>query len=1102
MPEPANDECPYPGLRAYLTRERDWYFGREEHVDAMLSRLEESRFLAVVGSSGSGKSSLVFAGLIPALIEGQLAGSRHDADGRPAPWSIICFNPGNDPLAELAAAIVQAAPKKDDPHLAGYVRAALESGGGLVEALKVAGVIDPERETLVYADQFEELFRFGEKASRAAQENALRFARLFVDAAEQTEVRLHILLSMRSEFIGQCEAFPGLPEIVSRSQFLAPRLSRKQLERSLSCPAAAVGWKVAADALTAVLNDCGNSPDQLPLAQHILRRMWKRAALAHRRELTLEDYNTEGGVRKSIAEHGKDILNELPQPAGTEVTRILFMALCEQREDGPLVRRLSTRAEIEAIAGANSALVPKVIAVFASDDPGFIQEDDGWLDVRHEAVLRQWPLISEWRSLEGESETWLHELSQAAKDYGEESDKMELWHGNDLREAEIWFAREKPSEAWAIRHSVKNWEASVRFLELSRQTAADLEEEKKRDAIKIRRAKERRQNLLLTATGGTALALFVIGLVMANLWKNAANSRQQAEAAAISIGAAATDIVASGKAALSDAEQRAAKLIAAIRQAGDGPAPSPEATDGLLNARTASESAAKAIENLATACEKAVGDRGEVRQLSELVETLKGQAREVRQRHDALKKSADAWDAVKDSIGLRLNHAEEMLGQLGGIAAPEAAVVTAKEKEISAAATDLKVIGGIQQAAFAFGFEGANYKLFADRIAKIETTLNLLRKTQVSTSNPSLTEISPEQAIALKHTGKVNRVRFGPMPDKLPLIASACEDRSIWIWRVDGKLRTKIPTSSAVNDIAFSPGGDAVAMASDGKTVRVVRGLGLLSLKEGSDFTATDFNQHKDSITDVEFSHGGERIASASADRTVRVFDSRSMAQLFNSQPLPGIVTAVQFHRGDNLVVSGCDDGGVRLHTIDYPETQLLGTMGAPARRPEFSYDGKLVIAASGDKTARVWPIVGPRELVKVEHPAAVTQATFRPLIDAKGYTFVTGATNGEVRFVSVTDVTATSAATKVKVLEAHHPGPVVSATWSADGRLLATVGGGETIIWEISTDLPWPRARLINLGETSRAEFSSDSKSLVTYGGSDTAYVWDLSKMTPSSAY
>ncbi|MEY2490600.1 MAG: hypothetical protein QOC70_2542 [Verrucomicrobiota bacterium] len=1101
MPDPANDECPYPGLRAYFTRERDWYFGREEHVDAMLSRLEESRFLAIVGSSGSGKSSLVFAGLIPALIEGQLAGSRRDANGQPAPWSIICFNPGNDPLAELAAAIVKAAPKKDDPHLAGYVRAALESGGGLLEALKVAEIINPERETLIYADQFEELFRFGEKASRAAQENALRFARLFVDAAEQTEVRLHMLLSMRSEFIGQCEAFPGLPEIVSRSQFLAPRLSRKQLERSLSCPAAAVGWEVAPDALTAVLNDCGNSPDQLPLAQHILRRMWKRAALAKRRKLTLDDYNAEGDIRKSIAEHGKDILNELPQPAGTEVTRILFMALCEQREDGPLVRRLSTRAEIEAIAGADSELVPDVIAAFSKDDPGFIEEDDGWLDVRHEAVLRQWPLISEWRTREGESETWLHELSQAARDYQKESDKMELWRGNDLREAEMWFAREKPSEAWAIRHSVRNWNDCVRFLEVSRQAAIDLEEQKKREVREAHEAKERRQRFWLTVTGTSALLLFILGLVMAKFWNDAATSKRQAESAAISIGEAATDIVASGKAAVSDAEQRAAKLIAAIRQAAEGPAPTQESTDGLLNARTASEGAGKAIGNLAAACKKAVGASGGVGQLKELVKTLDGQALDVRQRHEALKKSADAWDAVKDSIVIRLNHAEEVLGELLGKTAPEAAVVTAKEKEISLAATDLKVIDGIQKAAFAFGFEGNDYKLFADRIAKIETALNVLRKTQVSVSNPSLNELKPAQAVALKHGGKVNRVHFGPVPDKIPLLAAACEDRNIWIWRADGKLQGKIPTSSAVNDIAFSPGGDAIASASSGKTVRVFRGLGLLSLKEGMQPSSTTFDLHKDSITDVEFSHGGERIASASADRTVRVFDSRSMAQLYTSQPLPGIVTAVQFHRGDNLVVSGCDDGGVRLHTIDHPEVQILGMMGAPARRPEFSYDGKFVIAAGGDKTVNVFSVADAIEVTHVRHPADVTQATFRPVIDAKGYTFISCDVKGDVRFVRVTDVT-TAAGAHHTVLEPHHPGPVLSATWSADGRLLATVGGGEVIIWEMSTDIPSPRTRLTNLGETSHAEFSPDSKSLVTYGDSDTAYVWDLTKISPSSAY
>jgi WD40 repeat protein/energy-coupling factor transporter ATP-binding protein EcfA2 len=1092
MPDPARTDCPYPGLRAYFTGERDWYFGREEHVDAMLSRLEESRFLAVVGSSGSGKSSLVFAGLIPALSEGQLAGSRRDAKGNPAPWSVICFNPGNDPLAELAAAITKAAVKKDDPHLAGYIRAALESSGGLIEALNIAGVIDPNRETLVYADQFEELFRFGEKASRAAQENALRFAQLFVAAAEQAQVRLHILLSMRSEFIGQCEAFPGLSEIVSRSQFLTPRLSRKQLERSLTCPAAAVGWNLAPDALTAILNDCGNSPDQLPLAQHILRRMWMRAARAKRQELTLDDYNAEGGIRNSIAEHGKEILEELPQPGGTEVTRILFMALCEQREEGPLVRRLSTRAEVEAIAGENGALVSNVIAAFSGNDPGFIEEDDGWLDVRHEAVLRQWPLISEWRTIEGESETWLHELSQAAKDYEKESDKMELWRGNDLREAETWFRKEKPSEAWAIRHGVRNWEKCVRFLETSRQAAIELEEQKKREAREAREEKERRQKRWLTAMGAVALALFVIGIVMFSLWKSAANSTERAEAAAASVGAAAADIVASGRAALSDAEERTTKLIEEFRRAATGPAPNKDAIDGLEAAKAASENAARAIEKLANACETAAGTSGN-KDLKELVKTLKAQAAEVRQRYDGLQNTADAWDAVKDSINMRLTRAEEALTGLLGKDPIDASVVKDKEKEILAATVNLDGIAAIRNAAIAFKFYGDKYEPFSKRIAEIEKTLSAVSKMQTNVSTgPTLWEWKPDKAVALKHRGKVTRAHFGPVPDKVPLIATGSEDGSIALWK-DGTSRSTIAAGGPVNDFAFSPAGDAIAIATDESTVRVVRGLGLTR-------KTSSFAQGKDSITDVEFSHGGERIASASADHTVRVFDSRSMTQLFASPTLPGIVSAVQFHRGDNLVVSGCDDGVVRLHTIDQPETQILGSMGAPARRPEFSYDGKFVIAAGGDKAVNVFSVAERREITHVSHPADVTQATFRPVIDPKGYTFITCDVKGDVRFVRVEDVT-TAAGVHRKVLQPHHPGPVRSAIWSPDGRLFATVGGGEVMVWEGSTDDPACRLRLTGLGDTSRSEFSPDSKWLVTYGGSDTAYLWDLRSISPKQA-
>jgi WD40 repeat protein/energy-coupling factor transporter ATP-binding protein EcfA2 len=1106
---PATD-CPYPGLRAFFTEERNWYFGREEHVDAMLSRLESNRFLAVVGSSGSGKSSLVFAGLIPALREGQLAGSRRNADGDAAPWTVIDFHPGNDPLEELASAILRAAAKPDDPHLAGYIRAALDGGEqGLMEALSVAGCLDAGFETLLYADQFEELFRFGERTGRAAQENALQFARLFVVAAQQKQVRLHVLLSMRSEFIGECERFPGLPEIVSASQFLTPRLSRRQMEQSLSCPAEAAGGKIEPDALTAILNDCGISPDPLPLAQHVLRRMWKRASLkfASRlkegggRLLTLEGYKAVGGIEDSLAQHGDEILGTLPQPDGTEVARLLFMSMCEQREEGPLVRRLSSRSEVEAIAAEKATLVPTVIAAFGTDDPGFIREDKGWLDVRHEAILRQWPLISDWRKREIKAEAWLHDLAQSAKDY-EEDPTTELWRGNDLRGAGEWMHREKPTKAWAARHGVNNWDQCLHFLELSRKAESDSLREKRISLRMAREEKERRQRIWLGVTGGIALLFLIAGLFMAKLWKNAKQSEIRSTSVISAFAKTADELAppidSNAKSALAEAEQQTEKLTKALLTAGVASPPDRATIDDLVSTREMAEGATGAMEKIANSMKEVALITNDTRLNANSAE-LGREAAQLRDRRKALLRSPEAFKAIEAAFEMRLKEAENDLTGLDADRLDTNLVKVKKEKEIPAATASLSAIEAIGAAADALGFEAKDFQQFQGRFKALFNTLDAIQKLSLD-AGTTLTTWQPNTARALIHAGKVNSVRFLTGSGGSPLIVSAGEDKMVTLWSEGGKQLGRAAISSAINDIAVSTKAMAIAAASNGSTVRILRWANLPNF---DNIKIDAFERHSDSVTDIEFSHGGERVASGSADRTVRVFDSRTLAQLyFTSPPLPGIVTSVAFHRGDNLVVSACDDGGVRLHTIDKPSVQLLGEkMGAPARRPEFSADGKLVIAASGDKTARIWTIDPPREIVNWSHPAPVTQATFRPIQDSEGYTFVSCATNGEVRYVQVGNKPATNPTldrtVNENVLEPRHPGAVLSAAWSTDGRWLATVGGGEVLVWDWATGFPIARLRLSGLHkDTSRAEFSENAALLVTYGGDNTAHVWDLTKI------
>jgi WD40 repeat protein len=1116
MSSPASpDPCPYPGLRAFFADEREWFFGREAHVDAMLTCLESSRFLAVVGSSGSGKSSLVFAGLIPALCEGQLAGSRRDENGLPSPWDVVAFHPGNDPYDELAVAIRKAAPNREDQHLAGYIRAALESGDqGLVEALDVAGLIDKNRELLVYADQFEELFRFGQRSTRAEQENALRFARLFVAAAEQQSVRhsesaspdgaktayaafedsgvvrIHMLLSMRSEFIGECERYSGLPEIVSRGQFLTPRLNRKQLEQSLGCPADIIGWRVAPDALTAILNDCGTSPDQLPLAQHVLRRMWVRTAHEGRRELTLDDYAAGGGIRNSVAENGEEILQKLPKPGGTEVARILFMALCDQREEGPLVRRLSNRQEVETMASANSAIVPQVIAAFSGDDdPGFIREDKGWLDVRHEAILRQWPLISEWRVREAESEAWLRELAKAAKDYQKHPERTELWQGNDLRGAEEWLRAEKPSEAWASRHGVKNWDQCVHFLDQSRK-----------------HRQKRRRNLIaaIVAVLSVGAAVMIPLLISVAQNKHLAEVEAERRAAVVKAFAATADqlagpLFAYDKSAFSEVEERATGLMKTITNAAQDLPPDQAAIKGLISSREAAEGVADAIDKLKQSLENAA-DVIQEQDLRNAAGELANVTRVIQSRREELRAKRlfpNGVTAIQIAIEARLGEIDKVLTGMLGKESLDVSLVMTKEKEIGDATAYSYAIDAIRKAALALGFDDDDVAPgIADRLAEIEKTLTAARGAKPTAPMASLVPVwKPEDALAkLSHSARVNRIRFARgFPVETPLIVAACEDGQVWFWTKNGgEPLNKIKQSSAVNDVAFSLQGDAVATASNGSTVRVYRWTGALNLQSFKDspFKASAFERHSDSITDVEFSHGGQRIASASADRTVRVFDSRTLLQYYSSPPLPGIVTAVMFHPGDNLVVSGCDDGGVRLHTIDQPEFRLLGQFGAPARRPEFSPDGKFVVAASGDKTACVWTIVG-QDHVSFDHKAPVTQATFRPIADGEGHPFVTTATNGEVSLCSFSE---TLKDPHQLILKERHPGAVVFATWSADGHWLATVGGGEVILWEWVSKALVARLLIQSLQPaTSRAEFSTNGRLLVTYGGDQIVYVWDL---------
>ena len=275
QPDPLDsleEDQPYPGLRSFRPEETDIFFGREVQVAEMVDLLGRSRFLAVTGTSGSGKSSLVRTGLRDALSRGVLA----QAGAR---WIVADFRPGLQPRHALAAALLDATGRPREPHDNDLLQAALSRGPlSLVEWFRELSV-PPDTNLLLLVDQFEELFRFGREGitDAAIRDEMDGFVRLLLASAASAEGRIYVVLTMRSDFLGECAEFPGLAEAISRSQFLTPRLNCDQLRQAIEGPAAVYGGRVEPALVARLLNDMGTNPDQLPLMQHAMMRLWSAA---------------------------------------------------------------------------------------------------------------------------------------------------------------------------------------------------------------------------------------------------------------------------------------------------------------------------------------------------------------------------------------------------------------------------------------------------------------------------------------------------------------------------------------------------------------------------------------------------------------------------------------------------------------------------------------------------------------------------------------------------------------------------------------------------------------------------------------------------------
>jgi energy-coupling factor transporter ATP-binding protein EcfA2 len=456
---------PFVGLRPFESADSLYYFGRKQQTRALLDQLNTHRFVAVVGSSGSGKSSLVRAGLIPNLEAGFLV---QDQDL----WKIAIFKPGNSPLRNLATAMVSVSGASDAAVTINGLLARIRRQGSQALVHQVQPALDTtESNLLLVVDQFEELFRFQQIRTTDVREEAADFVSMLLSLAVQTVIPIYVVLTMRSDFLGECDAFQGLPEAMNTSQFLVPRLTRHQRREAILGPIRLARADITPRLTDRLLNENIDSRDDLPVLQHVLMRTYSMQAKDPKGPIDLEHYEKAGTIQHALRIHADEALIGLSDQSLMMAKR-MFQALTETDASNRRIRRPASLHEIAAVCGRKEApdTVMALIKRFKADNRNFLVLSTGastenrLLDISHESLIRQWKSLADWVDEEAESARVYKRLAESAELHA--SGKAGFYREADLQVALDWQRQQQPNAEWAARYHPK-FKLAMGFLEKS-----------------------------------------------------------------------------------------------------------------------------------------------------------------------------------------------------------------------------------------------------------------------------------------------------------------------------------------------------------------------------------------------------------------------------------------------------------------------------------------------------------------------------------------------------------------------------------------------------------------------------------------------------------
>jgi adenylate cyclase len=496
-PDLARPSRPYPGLRPFEEAEWSIFFGRERIIDEVIDRLAVDRLVLIHGASGSGKSSLVRAGVLPKLAR------QYERHG--APWLTCAMRPSGGPLWNLAAALTQLENRAGEVERIGEIAGWFSASSTTLASVAASLEGVKGKSLCLLVDQFEELFRFEEVGRDEAElfVNLIERSTTNNQGASAPDVDIHVILTMRSEFIGECGRFAGFAETINRTQYLVPRMDDDALTRAVRRPAQIFGAMFDQSLATRLIYSVRGREDELPLLQHGLMMMWDaaetRAAPSDSLILKGELVEKAGGLAALLSGHADEVVESVaPGERGKQIVEATFRALTDANAEGAAIRRPLAFEALCAVTGAAPEELWPILDALRAPGVSFLTPylptsigEKTPIDISHEALIRCWNKVGNkpdgwlqreihdgqaWRTLLYQADNFTNDrsnvLSEAASELGEK--RLRRWN-------QFWA--ERYGGGWSkvealVKASREHWKKKAEKEEADRQR--ELEDERRR----------------------------------------------------------------------------------------------------------------------------------------------------------------------------------------------------------------------------------------------------------------------------------------------------------------------------------------------------------------------------------------------------------------------------------------------------------------------------------------------------------------------------------------------------------------------------------------------------------------------------------------------